>query len=205
MPGLYAQEGNGVLDTLLRINGGITSQTIKEATDNLTMTLKHAFMSFAASGYATDAEIEIAWQNALQPQRRIWKPPSSSQSAQIQLPPRRGAPSNYNMKCYSKTSIPSDFATRQTWDGRDCAFEMLIWVNNEQADFHHYGIPNTNIDLGQSGISKDCFEYDEADLISYGGPSGLKSVFQFIQDRFFGGGDTGIAVRDSLLARGEMA
>jgi hypothetical protein len=210
--GLY-QQGN-VLETLLRINGGITSQVVQAAVQNLTATLKQAFTSFSTSGYASNVDLELARTQRQLILQEVAKLDinSNSNAPSASSPPqafadqntmlRIGAPGNLNMKCYSQTSIPADFVTRITQDGRDCAVEMLIWVNNEFADFLRYDKDNGMLDLGRSGISKDCFEFAEAHLKSYGGSGRLKGVFSFMQDRFLAGGDTGIPTSNSLLVRG---
>jgi hypothetical protein len=209
--GLYQQ--GSVLETLLRINGSITSQVVQAAVQNLTATLKQTFTSFSTSGYASEVDLELARtqrQLILQEVAKlninnnaVSDLSSSSQAlADQETMLRIGAPGNFNMKCYSQTSIPADFVTRITQDGRDCAVEMLIWVNNEFADFLRYDKDNSMLDLGRSGISKDCFEFAEAHLKSYGGSGRLKGVFSFIQDSFLAGGDTGIPLSNSLLVRG---
>jgi hypothetical protein len=116
---------------LLRINGGVTSAVLRNATEGLKGLLFGAFEQFKASGHRSEAELQIKLGSSTDLERRSL---------------RIGAPKDYNMKCYSMAFPPAtaaDFLSSGSGDGIECVTNMLMWMYNENANATRYNTPGT--------------------------------------------------------------
>lgn len=114
--GLYSEEKD-VRSTLSRVNGGVTSDVLRQAMESLKTTLAVALANFTASGVLNEAEL---------------------QSTDGGVKMRIGAPRDYNMKCYRQSFLPKtvqEFLELGKENSIDCALNMLMWIHNEGANF----------------------------------------------------------------------
>jgi hypothetical protein len=142
---LYDEED--VRGTLMRINGGVTSEVLKNATDVLKVILWSTFKIFSKTGHRSEAEL----------QGNEW---SSNDEMRRFL--RIGAPDTYNMKCYSMAFPPAtvaDFLNAGQGDGIDCRNDMFMWMYNEDANATRYNTKYPSRELGRPGIQQQCFRY----------------------------------------------
>lgn len=183
--GLY--DGEDVRSILRRAEGGVTSASVREASRNLKNRIMTAFASFSASGAgarssAQDARSKVEQLGA--PGTRIVYGPTGGME-------RLGAASDFNMKCYSKTFLPSeakDFMKMGKADTINCALNMIMWVKNENANFTRYDPRVSEPGYGKPGIQPECFILREQDLASLSGSSELKPVMEYIKERLEGEG-----------------
>ena len=132
--------------TLMRIDGGVTSAVLRNATETLKNILVAALWSFSKTGHRGEAELQsMAATLSDGPARRM---------------ARIGAPSNFNMQCYEMAFLPatvSDFVNAGQADGINCAHHMLMWIHNEQANATRYNTRNSRPLMGRPGIQEQCF------------------------------------------------
>jgi hypothetical protein len=132
--------------TLMRIDGGVTSAVLRNATETLKNILVAALWSFSKTGNRGEAELQsMAATLSDGPARRM---------------ARIGAPSNFNMQCYEMAFLPatvSDFVNAGQADGINCAHHMLMWIHNEQANATRYNTRNSKPLMGRPGIQEQCF------------------------------------------------
>ena len=119
-----------VRSVLLRINGGVTSGVVRRAVEELEGSLRLALSSFALSGKRSEPEL-TSFRSEISSSRVLM---GSIDGSMLRI----GAPSDFNMKCYSATSLPADaaaFVDMGSSKGINCPHNMLMWMRNEGADF----------------------------------------------------------------------
>jgi hypothetical protein len=142
---LYDEED--VRGTLMRINGGVTSGVLKNATEVLKGVLWIAFNRFTRTGHRSEPELQSKVVSSNDLDRRFL---------------RIGAPETYNMECYSMAFPPAtvaDFLNAGQGDGIDCRNDMFMWMYNEDANATRYNTKYERRELGRPGIQQQCFRY----------------------------------------------
>lgn len=183
--GLY--DGEDVRSILRRVEGGVTSASMRAAAQQLKERIAATFDNFASSGVGAQSasgaiRSEVA-QHGAEGTQIIFGPTGSMK--------RRGAGSEFNMKCYRKTFLPSaveDFMKMGKDEAISCALNMLMWIKNENANFTRYDPKVSDPAYGKPGIQPECFILRDRDLVSLGGSSELKPVMEYIRERLEGEG-----------------
>ena len=124
-----------VRSVLLKLNGGVTSDAVRQAVTQLDTALKAALSSFKLNGRRSEPELQ-GLQQALDREaasiRKIVAAVSATAATVTTTNLLRiGAPKDFNMKCYKATSLPQDaasFAKMGAEAGINCAHNMLMWI-----------------------------------------------------------------------------
>ncbi len=183
--GLY--DNQDVRGTILRIKGGITSAVLTSAIQSLTETLKKEMESFSNSGMVDENQIGPTIDYILSLIPAVDRAAAEA-TIRSTSPLHVGAPRNYNLKCYGKGFLPptkDQFLTMGKGEGTECPMNMLMWVNNEDADYTRFDTKNSYPEQGRPGIQKECFVYREKDIVSMSS-YGMKGAFDYLWDRFEG-------------------
>jgi hypothetical protein len=136
---------------LLRVQGGITSQMVEAVLTLFKKTLTDAVREFVGGG--SPSNLETSPESIL----------------------RKGAPEEFNMKCFSKTRFPANVtAYKKQVFPVDCILRMLSWIHNENSD------PSRFLPGSFTGMHPSCFSYDAADLVSLTGSNRLSTPFDFL-------------------------
>lgn len=115
----------GVLDDkdirgiLQRIEGGVTSNSVRVAVEKLETALQKAFKDFSSSGFRNSLELQTSKASVGQGMVRV------------------GARSDFNMKCYNQTSLrdkKEDVLRMGDKQNINCLHNMLMWIHNEGKD-----------------------------------------------------------------------
>jgi hypothetical protein len=182
--GLY--DDQDVRSILRRIEGGVTSAAVQQASQALWDGLRAAFAQFSTSGAGGPATSDPAVAERIKQQGT----PGGKIVFDGSAMQRMGAPRSFNMKCYARTFIPNNvtefMAMGRATTGRKCALNMIMWIKNENADFRRYNPTVSEPAYGKPGIHEECFVLREKDLVTLEGSSQLKSVLQYIQERLEG-------------------
>lgn len=146
---LYDEED--VRGLMLRVEGGVTSDVLRDAVSRLDQTLRLALSNFSMSGFRNEAE-------------RV-KSQQKNGNSVFRGMVRTGAPWNFNMKCYSKARLPDtvdQFVRAGDSKGINCAHNMLMWYHNENINTTRYNANGKLVSLpqlGRPGMDPACFRF----------------------------------------------
>jgi hypothetical protein len=163
-------------DMLSRIDGGITTAAINEAITNLKIELQKTVRAYITSGFPSPLD-----------QGNM---PTALQQKYNRLL-HRGAPADYNMRCYSKTSMPQlgNFIALSPEDGSkqyDCIQDTLWWMRSDNYNLKAWAWgpdgENPFSSTGSRGINPACYELKEKDTTSITNAGRSASVYRFIEN-----------------------
>jgi hypothetical protein len=161
-------------DMLTRIDGGITTAMINNSITDLKIELQKIVRTYIKSGFSSplDQGNTLA---ALEDTRFL----------------HRGAPGEYNMRCYSKTSMAQlgNFIALSKDDGSkqyDCIQDTLWWMRSDNYSLKAWGWgpdgENPFSSTGSRGINPACYDLKEKDTTSITNAGRSASVYRFIEN-----------------------
>lgn len=154
-------------ETLQKIEGGITSAMLQEAVDAYKILLQRIVRNYMNSGFATtsdsQAQVTDTGEEVFARRYNI----SVDMAKELQpLMSHRGAEFEYNMKCFSKTSMPDrveDFL--RAGDPVDCVGDTLWWMHSDGSRKDAWTSDGNPFE-GSNGIHPACYTLRRKDLVS---------------------------------------
>ena len=150
---------SSIKELLGRLEGGITTQMVESAITQMKINMQTNLTDYINSGFPS-----------LTPEEEMMQQGRTAVK-------HRGAKSDFNMKCYSKTSMPMSVARssfinpRTDSDEFDCILDTMWWAHSDKSRTSEW----------KNKINPACYSLQEKDLIPINSNSKGVAVYTYIR------------------------